>query len=201
MGLMKRSTPEEKEAQRQAKDAQREAWAEQYETARAQQSASHADREGERATKSEEKQRQREEKAREKLKRDFFASPAGQARTAFENQKHVFQVSLDLVLTEAIVVIMMGAYSKPKSTTDPTDILNSVCEEGWELVTGSVVFLETGSESRDKFLASGQHIAVSGTIMGYYLFRRCEANIRRGTDPWEAPSAVEQVASGSEVVT
>lgn len=42
MGLMKRSTPEEKEAQRQAKEAQREEWAAQYEAAQARNSESQA---------------------------------------------------------------------------------------------------------------------------------------------------------------
>ena len=44
--------------------------------------------------------------------------------------------------------------------------------QGWSLVNGSFVFHQTGSESRDKFLASGQHIAVAGTVVGYYLFKR-----------------------------
>jgi len=51
-------------------------------------------------------------------------------------------------------------------------ILNSVCREGWDLVNGSFVFHELGSESRDKFMASGQNVAVRGTIVGYYLFER-----------------------------
>jgi hypothetical protein len=64
------------------------------------------------------------------------------------------------------------------ASTDPAAILNSVCNEGWELVNGSFVFHELGSESRDKFLASGQDIAVKGTVIGYYVFRRCEENKR-----------------------
>ena len=46
-----------------------------------------------------------------------------------------------------------------------------------ELITGSVVFHETGSQSRDKFMQSGQHIAVQGKVIGYYLFRRKEENL------------------------
>ncbi len=103
----------------------------------------------------------------------------------------------DVVETRAVTVAMHGAYSRPKSTSDPTEILNSVCNEGWELVNGSFVFLETGSESRDKFLRSGQQIAVSGTILGYYLFKRCEANRRDTTNPWDVPEAVEDSAASS----
>lgn len=129
---------------------------------------------------------QAREKAIEKMRSAFFASPAGQAREAFERGDAVFQYSLDVHQTQAIVLPMIGAYTGPKTTTDPTDILNSVCNEGWELLNGSFVFLERGSESRDKFMSSGQQIAVKGTIVGYYLFNRCEANKKDSVDPWEA---------------
>jgi hypothetical protein len=66
-----------------------------------------------------------------------------------------------------------------RSSTDPVDVLNAVCGEGWELVNGSFVFVEQGQESRDKFMSSGQNVAITGTTIGYYLFRRSEhARIR-----------------------
>ena len=71
----------------------------------------------------------------------------------------------------------------------PVAKLNAVCGAGWELVSGSFVFVETGQQSRDKFIASGQHVAVSGTVMGYYLFKRNEANKSQGTDPWDLDDA------------
>ena len=120
-------------------------------------------------------------------------SPAGRARKAFQNDDQVFQYELDVRKTQAIVVPMLNAYSSTSTTADPTAILNSVCHEGWELLNGSFVFLEKGSESRDKFLASGQQVAVRGTIIGYYLFKRCEANKREVVDPWE----VEAMATGT----
>jgi hypothetical protein len=169
VALIKRTTSEEKEARRLAKET-------------------------ERAAREAEKAREVESKAKEKLRSQFFASPAGQARIAFENGGQVFQYALDVYTTQTFHIPMVGAYSAPKSTSDPSEILNSVCNEGWELVNGSFVFLETGSESRDKFLASGQHIAVSGTILGYYLFKRCEANRRATIDPWDVAEAVDEVA-------
>ena len=74
------------------------------------------------------------------------------------------------------VIVAMTGSTTFKSTSDPTEILNAVCKEGWELVNGSFVFVEQGSQSRDKFMSSGQNIAVKGTVIGYYLFRRCEEN-------------------------
>ncbi len=57
----------------------------------------------------------------------------------------------------------------------------------------SYVFPELGSESRDKFMASGQQIAVKGTILGYYLFKRCDTNKREMQMPWDtaAPEALK----------
>jgi len=101
----------------------------------------------------------------------FAASPVGRARTAFERGDAVFQYSIDVMSQQAIIVIMMGS-ATTKKTSDPSDILNAVCREGWELVNGSFVFVEEGQQSRDKFMASGQNVAVKGTTFGYYLFRR-----------------------------
>jgi hypothetical protein len=85
------------------------------------------------------------------------------------------------VLTQQAIIVAMVGSNTNKRTTDPVEVLNSVCREGWELVNGSFVFIEEGQQSRDKFMSSGQNVAVKGTIVGYYLFRRCEANRRQQT--------------------
>ena len=105
----------------------------------------------------------------------FANSPAGQARAAFGRGDHVFQYAVDVANTQAIVVAMAGA-TNARTSSDPSEILNSVSREGWKLVNGSFVFVEMGSVSRDKFMSSGQNVAVRGTTVGYYLFRRSEAN-------------------------
>jgi hypothetical protein len=58
-------------------------------------------------------------------------------------------------------------------------------------LNGSFVFVEEGSQSRDKFMSSGQNVAVKGTTVGYYLFRRSEANKRETSNPWEHLSETE----------
>jgi hypothetical protein len=70
---------------------------------------------------------------------------------------------------------MVGS-TTTKTATDPSEILNAVCGQGWELVNGSFVFVEEGAQSRDKFMSSGQNVAVKGKTVGYYLFRRCPEN-------------------------
>jgi hypothetical protein len=135
----------------------------------------------------------REAQRREKLRQAFFASPAGQARAAFETGNQVFQYSIDVMNQAAIIVAMVGS-TTAKKTNDPTIVLNAVCAEGWELVNGSFVFVEEGQQSRDKFMSSGQNVAIKGATVGYYLFKRCEANRRLPLpEPWNdaAPTALD----------
>jgi hypothetical protein len=152
MPLIKRSTPEES-------------------AAKAEQRRQHQD----------EKERQKHHKKFEAAWRAFWLSPAGEARRAFADGDHVFQFSIDVLNQQAIIIAMTGSMTR-KRTADPTAVLTSVCREGWELVNGDFVFVMTGQESRDKFLASGQNVAVAGTVMGYYLFKRCEAHRDAETD-------------------
>lgn len=125
-----------------------------------------------------EKQQQaadRQRAAADKERKRYLASPVGQAETAFANGDHVFQYSHSVMSQQAVIVAMVGS-SNIKSTKDPTEILNAVCRQGWELINGSFVFVVEGEQSRDKFIASGQNVAVKGQTVGYYLFRRCPEN-------------------------
>ncbi|UJW35107.1 hypothetical protein L3Q67_15795 [Saccharothrix sp. AJ9571] len=130
-----------------------------------------AEQEREYAEAEERKRLAREERER----KAFEASPTGRARTAFERGDHVFQYSIDVMNQQAIIIAMVGGTTTRK-TTDPAEVLNSVCAEGWDLVNGSFVFVEQGQESRDKFLSSGQNVAIKGQTVGYYLFKRCTEN-------------------------
>lgn len=138
----------------------------------------------------------REAKAREKLRKSFFASPAGEARHAYEDGAKVFQYETDVKSTQSVVrPLMMGSSAMGRETVQsrlghgPVDTLNAVCNEGWELVSGSFVFIETGQVSRNKALSTGQQVATSGTVVGYYLFKRCDSNKLEMSDPWEVSDA------------
>ena len=130
-----------------------------------------AEREQAKAAQQEARARAAAAKAREQ----FLSSPVGRARTAFERGDRLFQYSASVMTQQAVIVAMVGSTVNATSS-DPCDILNAVCGEGWELVNGSFVFLMQGEQSRDKFMSSGQNVAVKGETVGYYLFRRCEAN-------------------------
>lgn len=132
--------------------------------------------------------RQHQAEAVEKARKSFYATPAGQARLAYERGDHVFQYAANVMSQQAIIVAMVGS-NTAQSTSDPSVILNSVCNEGWELVNGAFVFIETGQQSRDKFMSSGQNVAISGATVGYYLFRRCEPLRQEPPpQPWIAAS-------------
>jgi hypothetical protein len=127
------------------------------------------------------KRQQKRRKAFEDAWNAFWASPAGQARLAFDRGDHVFQYSLDVMNQQAIIVAMVGSATS-KTQADPTSVLNSVCHEGWELVNGDFVFVTEGQQSRDKFMSSGQNVAIKGMVVGYYLFKRNETNRRVETE-------------------
>ena len=117
------------------------------------------------------------ERAREKKRAAaaFAASPVGKARAARERGDKIFQCEFELRDSAPRVAPMVGATTSTQYA-DPSTILNAICAEGWDMLSGSFVFHELGSESRDRFLASGQQTAVKGIVVGYYLFRRCDEN-------------------------
>ena len=159
MALFAKKSPEEEAAEAQQKELERKA--------------------------SEERKRQQRMQAEREA---FFKSPVGRARLGFERGDQVFQYSMSVQNQEAVIIPMVGGTTSQR-TTDPLDILNSVCREGWDLVNGSFVFVEMGSESRDKFVSSGQNVAVKGRTDGYYLFRRCPENLQESAaSPWEQVS-------------
>lgn len=125
---------------------------------------------------------QKEAKAAAKAQREedrelqrFLQTPVGQARTAHERGDKVFQYECPVRVQQAVILAMVGSTVRAQ-TSDPSMILNAVCAEGWDLVNGSFVFVETGQQSRDKFMTSGQNVAIRGSVVGYYLFRRDESH-------------------------
>lgn len=139
------------------------------------------------------KEDQKRTKAFEKAWNAFWASPAGRARLAYRAGDQVFQYSIDVMNQQAIIVAMVG--SKTSSTTaDPTAILNAVAREGWEIVSADFPFVMTGQQSRDKFLSSGQNVAVAGTVLGYYVFKRCDGNCVNESDVELSQRLASQVA-------
>lgn len=126
---------------------------------------------------AEQEQRRLDDEARrrarqaEKEAQEFQASPVGQARVAFERGDLLYQTSIDVMNQQAIIVAMVGSSTNQRAT-DPSAILNAICREGWDLASASFTFIEEGQQSRDKFMSSGQNVAVKGRTAGYYVFKR-----------------------------
>ncbi|CBE69323.1 MAG: hypothetical protein F9K13_12830 [Candidatus Methylomirabilis oxygeniifera] len=118
-----------------------------------------------------EKERQRLEKEKRRRDEAFAASPAGQARAAKAAGMKIFQIDVPLSWTKGYTVAMVGAFTDSTKTSDYSRTIQAIEEEGWRLDHVGYVYRITGSESRDKFLASGQQEAVSGEIIGIYMFR------------------------------
>lgn len=116
-----------------------------------------------------EKARQRRKEEREA--REFAESPAGQAREVYQRGDRIFQVSFNLQDVGARIAVMENALTTRKAH-DVSDVLNSILAEGWELHSFSTTFVNEGEESRDKFMASGQQVAVRGHLVGTYVFTR-----------------------------
>lgn len=101
--------------------------------------------------------------------------PVDLAETLHRQGRQVFQVSVDLLEQEAVIVPMVGSATR-QHVIDPNDLLNAICAIGWDLVSASMVFVSEGEQSRDKFLSSGQNVAVEGRTVGYYVFRRASVD-------------------------
>lgn len=99
------------------------------------------------------------------------------ARNARRAGQRFLQMTLPLSDTRRTAAGVMGG-SKAMVTdfyTEIPEVLQGIEDEGWRLEHASYVFQETGSVSRDKFFSSGQVEAVTGTIIGIYLFRAIDS--------------------------
>jgi hypothetical protein len=95
-----------------------------------------------------------------------------QARSAHQAGARIFQIALPLSQT---VATFSARADSGTSTAEHGTVLDAVESEGWRLEHANYVYRITGSVILDKFLPSGQQEAVSGEIIGVYLFRRLVA--------------------------
>jgi len=117
------------------------------------------------------KDRKKLEESKRKKEAAFARTPAGQARAAKAAGMKIFQIDIPLSKTKASTVAMVGAFASSTKIEDYSGTIQAIEDEGWRLDHVGYIYRITGSESRDKFLASGQQEAVSGEIVGIYIFR------------------------------
>lgn len=120
----------------------------------------------------EQRNREREDALRQRIaelaRREFYRTPAGRARVAFERGQALFQYQLDVEQTEAIVIPGLR-HQPPLETTDPVDVLNSVVAEGWKLANSEFHYVE-----------------MRGGMVGCYIFKRSPKRRLPMNDPWQA---------------
>ena len=65
----------------------------------------------------------------------------------------------------------LGAASAAMQHVGRPDLLGQIESFGWRLEDVGYVFVETGTTSTNRVMMSGEATAVSGMVLGIYLFR------------------------------
>lgn len=107
---------------------------------------------------------------------EFAQTPRGRARKARTAGRRLFQIDLPLSQTVGHSSLLLGTFTTATGTADATDLLEQIEAEGWHLIDASYVFRPTGSASREKIIGSTEREAISGDIIGIYLFRATEGD-------------------------
>lgn len=139
--------------------------------------------------------------AARKAEAAYWASPQGKAEQAFVRGDEFFQVEIP---HSSITGFTNAAFNSATKGTIRrnlmrTDLLGQIEETGWHLLHADWVYIQTGQNSRDKFLASGQHVVVTGEVIGIYLFRRDETRVDHATarkTPEQGRAPVPATTSG-----
>jgi len=101
----------------------------------------------------------------------FLKTWAGQAREARAAGQTVFQMDVPLSKTRGKAIPMIGALANSTAPSNSSHVIQEIESQGWRLEHVGYVYRLTGSDSRDKFMMSGQQEAYSGELVGIYLFR------------------------------
>jgi len=103
-------------------------------------------------------------------------TPVERARAARSAGARLFQVTMGVSETVGFVKELSGTVTSTR-TAGHADVLEAIEAEGWRLEHVGYVYRVISTVSRDKFLSSGQQEAVTGEIVGVYLFRAVDGGI------------------------
>ena len=105
----------------------------------------------------------------------WWASPIGLATAAHQNGDGFFQFESDVSKLAGPSSGFGSSSNVVRHTGGPTDVLAQIEAVGWHLEHVGYVFIETGSTSTNRVLATGQGTVTRGVVTGIYLFRRAAA--------------------------
>lgn len=127
-----------------------------------------------RAAKLAEKYKEEAEQEQQKVAAAFAKSPVGKARQAYADGDAFFQIEIDHAQMKGVVSSIFGSMTAQNKRSGATDTLGAIQAEGWKLHTANHVYVMTGQNSRDKLMTSQTQTAVSGRVVGIFLFERNE---------------------------
>ena len=107
--------------------------------------------------------------ADERSRRAWLASPVGAATAAKVAGHEFFEAQLQV--GSHVGSASFGSASGTRETVSSAETLGRIEQVGWHLEHASHVFMVTGETSTDRVLLSGENTAVSGAMVGVYLFR------------------------------
>lgn len=102
----------------------------------------------------------------------YTSGPVGQAQTAYANGDAFYQVEMEVSALVGSHSSFGSSENAKENFSSPGSTLGQIEAIGWRLEHVGYVFVETGSTSTNRVLASGQGVVTKGHIAGIYLFRR-----------------------------
>lgn len=127
------------------------------------------EREAERARAEAAAAERRKEAEEQEAQRRWAASPAGQAHAAKQAGHRFFEVQLRVGSNEGSSTFGMAQHNV--SIQSSALALADIEKAGWRLEHASYFHMITGETSSAKMLGTGEATAVTGQIIGAYLFR------------------------------
>lgn len=110
------------------------------------------------------------EAAKQAAEKRRQSGPVGQAEVAKQAGLRFYEVQLDVGTTQGSATFGEATGSETRSSTH-LGTLGEIEALGWQLEHVGYVYQVTGEETTDKFVTTGQRVAVSGKTVGIYLFR------------------------------
>ncbi len=105
----------------------------------------------------------------ERSRKARLASPVGAATAAKEAGEEFFEIQLEV--GGHVGVASWGAASGTRAAASSAGTLGEIERAGWRLEHASHVFMITGETSSQRVFLTGEATAVSGAMIGIYLFR------------------------------
>lgn len=113
-----------------------------------------------------------EERIRKLEEKRAANTPVGRAKTAYANGDTFYQVEMEVSTLAGSHSAFGSSENSVQHAGSTAEILGQIEAIGWSLEHIGYVFVETGSTSTNRVLASGQGVVTKGHVAGIYLFIR-----------------------------